>query len=43
MKRPNRYPYTRSQWRVLYKFNHETRQREPYLLNNLAFKTKEFE
>jgi hypothetical protein len=43
MKRPNRYPYTRSQWKVLYRFNHETFRKEPYFLNNLTLKTKEVE
>ena len=43
MKRPNRYPYSKSQWSVLYRFNHGTRQREPYLLNNLTLKKKEME
>lgn len=43
MSRPRRYPYTSSQWKVLYRFNHETFRKEPYLLNNLTFKTKEVE
>lgn len=43
MSRPRRYPYTRSQWKVLYRFNHEIFRKEPYLLNNLTFKTKEVE
>lgn len=43
MSRLRRYPYTRSQWKVLYRFNHETFRKEPYLLNNLTLKTKEVE
>lgn len=41
--RPKKYPYTKSQWDTLYKFNHETFHKEPYLLNRLTGEIKDKE